>query len=99
MGILNNNDAKKNMIDYDITVSSVKAREKGYSFTLTVNGVTIYQMRAYDYKNSQGEEKVSINFPSYKYNNEFVNYVFFPMSHEIREKIITELSKQIAENK
>lgn len=93
MGILNNNEEKK--INYEVVVSSVKKLEKGVGFTLTVNGVSIYQMRAYDYKNANGEEKVSINFPSYKLNDKFVNYVFFPLSHEIRESIISQITEQL----
>lgn len=85
------NETSKEKVNYKVSVSSVKQREKGYSFTLTVNGISIYQMRAYEYKNSNGEEKVSINFPSYKMGEDFVNYVFFPMSHEIREDIVNQI--------
>lgn len=98
MGILSN-ETSKEKVNYVVTVTSVKKLEKGYGFTLIVNGVTIYQMRAYEYKTTEGKEGVTINFPSYKYNNngetQFVNYVFFPLSHEIRELIISQLKEQL----
>ena len=94
MGILNN-ETSKEKVNYEVSVTSVKKLEKGYGFTLTVNGVTIYQMRAYEYKNSEGKEGVSINFPSYKLNGEFVNYVFFPMWHDIRKTIISQIQEQL----
>ena len=93
MSILNSDEKKRT--NYDVFVTSVKKLNKGYGFTLIVNGVRIYQMRAYEYKNSQGEEKVSINFPSYKMGDDFVNYVFFPMDTETRAKIVSEIAKQL----
>lgn len=93
MSILNSDEKKRT--NYDVSVTSVKKLNKGYGFTLNVNGVSIYQMRAYEYKNSQGEEKVSINFPSYKMGDDFVNYVFFPMDSETRAKIVSEIAKQL----
>lgn len=93
MSILNSDEKKRT--NYDVSVTSVKKLNKGYGFTLIVNGVSIYQMRAYEYKNSQGEEKVSINFPSYKMGDDFVNYVFFPMDTETRAKIVSEIAKQL----
>ena len=102
MGILSN-ETSKEKVNYVVTVTSVKKLEKGYGFTLTVNGVTIYQMRAYEYKNSEGKEGITINFPSYKYNdngtNKFVNYVFFPLTHEVRELIISQLQEQLKNKK
>ena len=94
MGILSN-ETSKEKVNYEVSVTSVKKLEKGYGFTLTVNGVTIYQMRAYEYTNKEGNEGVSINFPFYKLKYKFVNYVFFPMSHEIRKTIISQLQEQL----
>ena len=96
MSIFNSDE---NKIKYEVSVSSVKKLEKGIGFTLNVNGVSIYQMRAYEYKNSQGEEGVKINFPTYMVEKDgkkdFINYCFFPMDKETKDFIVSEIIKQL----
>lgn len=93
MSIFNSDEKAK--VNYEVSVSSVKKLEKGIGFTLHVNGVTIYQMRAYEYKTTEGKEGVAINFPSYKIEKdgktEFINYCFFPMDKATKNKIISDI--------
>ena len=97
MSIFNSDEKAK--VNYEVSVSSVKKLEKGIGFTLTVNGVTIYQMRAYEYTNKEGNEGVTINFPSYKIEKdgktEFINYCFFPMDKATKDKIVNDIISQL----
>lgn len=98
MSLLNTNETtNETKYDYkDIIVKHVRTKEKKILFDLSVNGITIYNMVYREYKNNEGEEGVIIAFPSFKGdNNKYFNHVWFPISKELKNTIITEITNAV----
>lgn len=74
------------------TVSNVKEwRENEITFTLTVNGVTIYNCRVVGYK-----DRDFISFPARKGSNDkYYNIAYVSLSKEDEEVILAEVERQL----
>lgn len=74
------------------TVSNVKEwRENDITFTLAVNGVTIYNCRVISYK-----DRDFIAFPSRKGSDDkYYNIAYVSLSKEAEEAILAEVERQL----
>lgn len=94
MAIFNESKEEKKM-NYDVTVTHVRVKDKKVLFDLVVNGVTIYNMVYREYKNKQGDEGTMLTFPSYKNGDKYYNNVFFPIYKEIKDFIVKEIETAV----
>ena len=94
MAIFNESKEEKEM-NYDVTVTHVRVKDKKILFDLVVNGVTIYNMTYREYTNKQGGDGTMLTFPSYKNGDKYYNNVFFPIYKEIKELIVKEIEKAV----
>lgn len=94
MAIFNESKEEKKM-NYDVTVTHVRVKDKKILFDLVVNGVTIYNMTYREYTNKQGGDGTMLTFPSYKNGDKYYNNVFFPIYKEIKELIVKEIEKAV----
>lgn len=95
MAIFNESKEEKKM-NYDVSVTHVRKKDKKVLFDLVVNGVTIYNMTYREYKNSNGEEGTMLSFPSYKNGEKYYNNVFFPIYKDIKDFIVKEIEKAVS---
>jgi DNA-binding cell septation regulator SpoVG len=80
---------------FDCKVTRVRETQNGaIYFDMTVNGVCISECRYVEYKTKEGKDGQMISFPSYqsKKNQKWYNYVWFPISKELRESIEVQIS-------
>lgn len=80
---------------FDCKVTRVRETQNGaIYFDMTVNGVCISELRYVEYKTKEGKDGQMVSFPSYqsKKNQKWYNYVWFPISKELREKIEVQIS-------
>lgn len=80
---------------FDCKVTRVRETQNGaIFFDMEVNGVCISELRYVEYKTKEGKDGQMISFPSYqsKKNQKWYNYVWFPISKELREKIEVQIS-------
>ena len=80
---------------FDCKVTRAQETAKGaVFFDMTVNGVCISGCRYVEYKTKEGKDGQMISFPSYQSqkNQKWYNYVWFPISRELREKIEVQIS-------
>lgn len=87
----------KKKIEYDVVIESAKEFKEGsVVFHAIVNGVHIYNMWYKEYTNQKGEEGTMISFPSEKASDgKYYPRCFFPISKELKEKIIAQLEKLV----
>ena len=79
----------------DVEVLRAKELESGaVSFDMKVNGVTIYRCIAKSIKSKKSGEDVDvIDLPQYKGSDgKYYNYAWFPISFELRDKIIEKIN-------
>lgn len=78
--------------NYSVKVKSVKAvKQDVYAFTMTVNGVTIYNCW-YREGVKDGKEWSIISFPAQKGSNgKYYNHVSFPISDDLKTEIIRQM--------
>lgn len=80
---------------FDCRVTRVRETKNGaIYFDMTVNGVCISELRYLEYKTKEGKDGQMVSFPSYqsKKNQKWYNYVWFPISKELRESIEVQIS-------
>lgn len=80
---------------FDCKVTRVRETQNGaIYFDMTVNGVCISELRYVEYKTKEGKDGQMVSFPSYqsKKNQKWYNYVWFPISKELRESIEVQIS-------
>ena len=89
-----NND---NKVDYKVTVLKAKEiRDGKVIFDCEVNGIKIYSCWYNEYKNKSGKEGTMLSFPSYKGSDgNYYNYVWFPISQEMKNDIIAQIEKLV----
>ena len=89
-----NND---NKVDYKVTVLKAKEiRDGKVIFDCEVNGIKIYSCWYNEYKNKSGKEGTMLSFPSYKGSDgNYYNYVWFPISQEMKNDIIAQIGKLV----
>lgn len=67
------------------------------SFDMSVRGIKIYGMTLRKYTNSEGVEGDMISFPSRKgTDGKYYDYVWFPISKELREGIINKVIEKLS---
>lgn len=88
---------------YEYTVSRVKeVTDTMVSFTLTVNGVSIYGMKMIKCTSKKtGETFLTVAFPSQpnKDKTKYFDVCSFPMTLAIREDIIKKVTEALKNNK
>lgn len=63
-------------------------------FDLKVNGITIYSMIAFPYKDKQGNDAWGISFPQRKGSDgKYYNEVYFFIDDELRKQILDQIDK------
>lgn len=80
---------------FNCKVTHVRETQNGaIYFDMTVNGVCISELRYVEYKTKEGKDGQMVSFPSYqsKKNQKWYNYVWFPISKELRESIEVQIS-------
>jgi DNA-binding cell septation regulator SpoVG len=80
---------------FDCKVTRVRETQNGaIYFDMTVNGVCISECRYVEYETKEGKDGQMISFPSYqsKKNQKWYNYVWFPISKDLRESIEDQIS-------
>lgn len=80
---------------FNCKVTRVRETQNGaIYFDMEVNGVCISELRYVEYKTKEGKDGQMISFPSYqsKKNEKWYNYVWFPISKELRESIEVQIS-------
>lgn len=80
---------------FNCKVTRVRETQNGaIYFDMEVNGVCISELRYVEYKTKEGKDGQMISFPSYqsKKNQKWYNYVWFPISKELRESIEVQIS-------
>lgn len=80
---------------FNCKVTRVRETQNGaIYFDMEVNGVCISELRYVEYKTKEGKDGHMISFPSYqsKKNQKWYNYVWFPISKELRESIEVQIS-------
>ena len=80
---------------FDCKVTRVRETQNGaIYFDMEVNGVCISECRYVEYKTKEGKDGQMISFPSYQSqkNKKWYNYVWFPVSRELRESIEVQIS-------
>lgn len=80
---------------FNCKVTRVRETQNGaIYFDMEVNGVCISELRYVEYKTKEGKDGQMISFPSYqsKKNQKWYNYVWFPISTELRESIEVQIS-------
>lgn len=80
---------------FNCKVTRVRETQNGaIYFDMEVNGVCISELRYVEYKTKEGKDGQMISFPSYqsKKNQKWYNYVWFPVSRELRESIEVQIS-------
>ena len=93
-------DNKKEVkTNYSVTVTSARSvKENRVSFTMVVNGVTIYGNSLIEYKNKEGNKGMMISFPSWKGEKGYNDYIFFPITKELKENIIEQIKNKLSED-
>lgn len=92
-------DTKKEVkANFEVKVLKASVFAEGkVTFSMIVNGVTIYGMHLIEYKTQEGKEGKMITFPQWKGTKDgettYNNYVFFPISKELKEDIIEQIRK------
>lgn len=80
---------------FNCKVTRVRETQNGsIYFDMEVNGVCISELRYVEYKTKEGKDGQMVSFPSYqsKKNQKWYNYVWFPISKELRESIEVQIS-------
>ena len=80
---------------FNCKVTRVRETQNGaIYFDMEVNGVCISDLRYVEYKTKEGKDGQMVSFPSYqsKKNQIWYNYVWFPISKELRESIEVQIS-------
>ena len=80
---------------FNCKVTRVRETQNGaIYFDMEVNGVCISDLRYVEYKTKEGKDGQMVSFPSYqsKKNQKWYNYVWFPISKELRESIEVQIS-------
>lgn len=90
-----NNENKK--VEYKLTVLKAKEiRDGKVIFDCEVNGIKIYSCWYNEYKNKSGKEGTMLSFPSYTGSDgNYYNYVWFPISQEMKNDIIAQIGKLV----
>ena len=69
-------------------------RNSRIGFDLKVNGVVIYTMIAFPYKDKQGNDAWGISFPQRKgSDNKYYNEVYFFIDEDLRKRILDMIDK------
>lgn len=92
-----NKQNNENKVEYKATVLKAKEVKDGtVTFDMEVNGIKIYSCWYNEYINKSGKEGTMLSFPSYKGSNgNYYNYVWFPISQEMKKDIIAQLEKLV----
>ena len=88
-------EAQQERTFFNCKVTRVRETQNGaIYFDMEVNGVCISEFRYVEYKTKEGKDGQMISFPSYqsKKNQKWYNYVWFPISKELRESIEVQIS-------
>jgi DNA-binding cell septation regulator SpoVG len=82
--------------NYDVQVTRAKeVKEGSVAFDMEVNGITVYGCWYNEYKTKEGKDGTMISFPSYKNGDKYYNHVWFPISKELKEEIISQIEKLV----
>lgn len=81
---------------FEVEVTRAKEIKEGkIAFDMKVNGISVYNCW-YVKGEKNGKEYEIINLPQYKGSNDkYYSYVWFPISRELKEDIISQLEKLI----
>lgn len=88
-------EAQQERTVFNCIVTRVRETQNGaIYFDMEVNGVCISELRYVEYKTKDGKDGQMVSFPSYqsKKNQKWYNYVWFPISKELRESIEVQIS-------
>ena len=95
----------KNETSKGITVTEcevLKARQFKNSrvgFDLKINGVVIYSMIAFPYKDKQGNDAWGISFPQRKgSDNKYYNECYFYINDDLRKNLLEQIDKLLEQN-
>ena len=81
---------------YDVKVIRAReVKEGSVAFDMEVNGISIYGCWYNEYKTKEGKEGTMISFPSYKNGDKYYNHVWFQISKELKEDIVTQIEKLV----
>lgn len=95
-------EEKNETFSAKVTRATVTKNENRVCFDMTVNGIAISNCFMTIYTNKEGEENELINFPSTSFKNQKgedvrKNYVWFPISKELRKDIRKQIEKALTE--
>lgn len=84
-------------VEFKATVLKAKEVKDGkVTFDMEVNGIKIYSCWYNEYTNKSGKEGTMLSFPSYKGSDgNYYNYVWFPISQELKNDIIAQIEKLV----
>ena len=81
---------------YDVKVTRAKeVKEGSVAFDMEVNGLSVYGCWYNEYKTKEGKDGTLISFPSYKNEDKYYNHVWFPISKDLKEEIISQIEKLV----
>lgn len=87
----------ENKAEYKVIVLKAKEIKDGrVTFDCEVNGIKLYSCWYNEYTTRDGKDGTMLSFPSYKGSDgKYYNYVWFPISKELKADIIAQIEKLV----